>query len=48
MEFYAASNSCVTTNPGAPNTSAMVNTTGYSVKFGLFDTVGKQLREYTF
>ena len=48
LAFYGASNSCVTTNPGAPNTSAMVNTTGYSVKFGLFDTVGKQLREYTF
>jgi hypothetical protein len=48
LAFYSASNSCVTTNPGAPNTSAMVNTTGYSVKFGLFDTVGKQLREYTF
>ena len=48
LAFYGASNSCVTTNPGAPNASAMVNTTGYSVKFGLFDTVGKQLREYTF
>jgi hypothetical protein len=48
IAFYAASNSCVTTNPSAPNAGAMVNTTGYSVKFGLFDTVGKQLREYTF
>ena len=35
-------------NPGAPNVGSTVNTTGYSVKFGLFDTVGKQLREYTF
>jgi hypothetical protein len=48
LAFYGASNSCVTTNPNAPNASAMANTTGYSVKFGLFDTVGKQLREYTF
>jgi hypothetical protein len=48
LAFYGASNSCVTTNPSAPNAGAMVNTTGYSVKFGLFDTVGKQLREYTF
>lgn len=48
LAFYGASNSCVTTNPGAPNVSSTVDTTGYSVKFGLFDAVGKQLREYTF
>jgi len=48
LAFYSTSNSCVTTNPNSESAIAMANTSGYSVKFGLFDAVGKQLREYTF
>ena len=46
LGFYAASNSCVSSVPGAP--TDLANTTGYSVKFGVYDTVGREIRQYTF
>jgi hypothetical protein len=43
--FYAGSTSCRSaTDANTPLTS----TTGYSVKFGVYDTVGKQIQQYTF
>jgi hypothetical protein len=42
--FYSAGTSCKTsTGPTAAS-----NATGYSVKFGVYDTVGKKIQEYTF
>jgi len=46
LAFYSASNSCVTTTPATA--SSTVDTTGYAVKFGIYDAVGRQVREYTF
>ena len=46
LGFYSASNSCVSSVPGAP--TDLANTTGYSVKFGVYDTVGREIRQYTF
>ena len=46
LAFYSASNSCVTTAP--VTASSTVDTTGYAVKFGIYDAVGRQVREYTF
>jgi hypothetical protein len=45
LAFYSSDNSCHTISD---KPSAAVNTTGYSVKFGVYDTVGRQVREYTF
>lgn len=45
LAFYSASNSCVTSQA---TTSSTVDTTGYAVKFGVYDAVGRQVREYTF
>ena len=46
LGFYSASNSCVSSVPGAP--TDLANATGYSVKFGVYDTVGREIRQYTF
>ena len=45
LAFYSSDTSCrsISDKP-----TAAVNTTGYSVKFGVYDTVGRQVREYTF
>lgn len=45
LTFYSSDTSCrsISDKP-----AAAVNTTGYSVKFGVYDTVGRQVREYTF
>jgi hypothetical protein len=45
LAFYSSDNSCHTISDKA---ASAVNTTGYSVKFGVYDTVGRQVREYTF
>ena len=45
LAFYSSDNSCHTISD---KTTAAINTTGYSVKFGVYDTVGRQVREYTF
>lgn len=42
--FYAASTSCKSST--GPSTASQA--TGYAVKFGLYDTVGKKIQEYTF
>lgn len=44
MNFFAAGTSC--TAPTAPTTSSKM--TGYAVKFGVYDTTGKEINEYTF
>lgn len=46
LAFYSASNACVTAAPATA--SSTVDTTGYAVKFGVYDAVGRQVREYTF
>lgn len=44
MNFWSAGTSCKsTTGPTAAST-----TTGYSVKFGVYDATGKQVQQYTF
>ena len=45
LAFYTSDTSCRTTSD---KPAAAINTTGYSVKFGVYDTVGRQVREYTF
>lgn len=48
MTFYSAGTGCKNKVPAdgqAPGTTAM---TGYSVKFGVYDTLGKQVQEYSF
>lgn len=45
LAFYTSDTSCHTTSD---KPTAAINTTGYSVKFGVYDTVGRQVREYTF
>ena len=42
--FYSAGTSCKTST--GPTTASAA--TGYSVKFGMYDTVGKKIQEYTF
>lgn len=47
MTFFSAGTGCknkVPSGGSGPGTSA----TGYSVKFGVYDTLGKQVQEYTF
>ena len=47
MTFFSAGTGCknkVPSGGAGPGTSA----TGYSVKFGVYDTLGKQIQEYTF
>lgn len=48
MTFFSGGTGCknkVPTDGQAPGTTAM---TGYSVKFGVYDTLGKQIQEYSF
>ena len=47
--YAAAGNSCNkdVTSKGEP-ASALSSATGYSVKFGVYDTIGKKVKEYTF
>lgn len=42
--FYAAGTSC----KSSTGPTAASNATGYAVKFGVYDTVGKKIQEYTF
>lgn len=44
LNFYTAGTSCA--NQTAPSSTAAA--TGYSVKFGIYNTVGKEVQEYTF
>lgn len=46
MNFYAAGSSCSKDVSSSGVTSSGL--TGYSVKFGVYDTVGKQIQQYTF
>ena len=43
MTFYSAGTSCASTTGTSPQSLS-----GYSVKFGVYDTVGKQIQQYTF
>ena len=45
LTFYSSDSSCRSISD---QKASAVNTTGYSVKFGVYDTVGRQVREYTF
>lgn len=47
--YASAGNSCRNniTAKGEPS-SAIGSATGYSVKFGIYDTIGKKIKEYTF
>lgn len=49
MSYASAGTSCdkEVTAKGEP-ASALSSATGYSVKFGVYDTIGKKLKEYTF
>jgi hypothetical protein len=42
--FYSAGTSC----KSSTGPTAASNATGYAVKFGVYDTVGKKIQEYTF
>jgi hypothetical protein len=46
MTFYSAGSSCSTDVSSAGVTSSGLS--GYSVKFGVYDTLGKQIQQYTF
>jgi hypothetical protein len=43
--FYSSDTTCHTQSA---TTGPVADTTGYSVKFGIFDTVGRQISQYTF
>jgi hypothetical protein len=45
MSFYSAGTSCRNSTPGTGSPSTA---TGYSVKFGVYDALGKQVQEYAF
>jgi hypothetical protein len=45
MSFYSAGTSCRNSTPG---TSSPSTATGYSVKFGVYDALGKQVQEFAF
>ena len=45
MSFYSAGTSCRNSTSG---TSAPSTATGYSVKFGVYDALGKQVQEFAF
>ena len=47
MTFFSAGTGCKNKVP-ADGTGPGTSTTGYSVKFGVYDTLGKQVQEYTF
>jgi hypothetical protein len=44
IAFFTAGTPC--SSQTAPSSTAAA--TGYSVKFGVYDTVGKEVQEYTF
>jgi hypothetical protein len=44
MTFYSAGTSCTNT----PGTGSPSTATGYSVKFGVYDALGKQVQEFAF
>lgn len=44
MTFFSSGTSC----QNATASSSTGSTTGYAVKFGVYDTLGKQVQEYTF
>jgi hypothetical protein len=45
MSFYSAGTSCMNSTPGTGSPSTV---SGYSVKFGVYDALGKQVQEYAF
>ena len=46
MTFFSSGTSCQNASPTTSSSTA--SATGYSVKFGVYDTLGKQVQEYTF
>lgn len=46
LAFYATDTNCRTKKDEVK--TPMVDTTGYSVKFGMYDAVGREVRQYTF
>jgi hypothetical protein len=47
ISFFSAGTSCKNKVPAA-GVSPGTSSTGYSVKFGVYDTLGKQIQEYSF
>jgi hypothetical protein len=47
LQFYSSDSTCRTQST-ADASGPVADTTGYSVKFGIFDTLGRQIRQYTF
>jgi hypothetical protein len=45
MTFYSAGTTCMNNTPGTGSPSTA---TGYSVKFGVYDALGKQVQEFAF
>lgn len=48
MTFYTSGTSCKNKVPSDGNLPGTTSASGYSVKFGVYDTLGKQVQEYTF
>lgn len=48
MNFFSAGTSCKNSVPADGTTPGASSSTGYSVKFGVYNTLGKQVQEYTF
>jgi hypothetical protein len=44
LSFYSSGTPCSTSN----GNTALASATGYSVKFGMYDTMGKEVQEYSF
>lgn len=45
MNFWSAGSSCQSSSPGSTPVS---KATGYAIKFGVYDSLGKQVQEYSF
>ena len=45
LSFYSAGTTCMNNTPGTGSPSTA---TGYSVKFGVYDALGKQVQEFAF
>ena len=48
MTFFSAGTSCKNSVPADGQLPGSTSATGYSVKFGVYDTLGKQVQEYSF
>lgn len=48
MNFFSSGTSCKNSVPADGSAPGSSSATGYSVKFGVYNTLGKQVQEYTF